>query len=60
MQGAQYKIQIMDPGNFETISWRLVDKEEITLGTPENTNPTDTDRNVVQLCRQIDQGRFNP
>lgn len=59
VQGAHYKIQIMDPTGYQTIAWRLVDGEEITLGTEENSRPTELDRTIDQICRQVDQGRFS-
>ena len=59
IDGAQYRIQIMDPAKGAlTMAWRVTPENEITLGTEENADPTDTDRRVLQLCGQVDQGKF--
>lgn len=60
IQGAQYKIQIMDLDKGIPMAWRLSGSDEITLGSSENRSPTATDRLVLHLCREINERRFHP
>jgi len=56
---ARYRIQVIHRDYGGAMAWRRDDAKEITLDSSDNKYPTENDRLVVQLCRQIDEGRFS-